>query len=62
MKRLQYIRPEIEVTPYQEPLMEIGGSTGTWDDFAKEFDFDDNYGDFLSSFERGKEIEPLKDE
>ncbi|MBR5634707.1 MAG: hypothetical protein IKW78_05980 [Prevotella sp.] len=62
MKRLQYIRPEIEVTPYREPLMVIGGSAGTGDAFGKEFDFGNNYSDFMSSYERGKEIGPLKDE
>lgn len=62
MKRLQYIKPGIDVTPYSEQLMAIGGSAGTGDNFSKELDFGDDYGDFLSSYNRGKEIKPFSED
>ena len=69
MKRNMYIRPEVEIVPVlvdKDVLGIWGGSTGTGDDdddfegFAKEYGED--YKDFMSSYERGKDIEPLSED
>lgn len=60
--RKVYIRPESHKIPYHEPVMAIKGSLYTDEADAKSFDVGDNYGDFLSSFERGKEIDPLRED
>lgn len=63
-KTKAYMKPSIEVVPFKESLMQtiLPGSNSTPEAFGKEHDFGGDYSDFLSSFERGKEIEPLKDE
>lgn len=61
MKRLQYIKPEVEKIP-MSVMSPITGSMSTDMQLGKEFDSSDNYGDFMSSFERGKEIEPFDDD
>lgn len=68
MKRKMYIRPEVEIVPVldKDVLGIWGGSTGTGDGyegfggFAKEYGED--YKDFMSSYERGKEIDPLSED
>ena len=70
MKRNMYIRPEVEIVPIlDKDILEVGiwgGSTGTgngdndFGGFAKEYGED--YNDFMSSYERGKEIDPLSED
>ena len=69
MKRNMYIRPEVEIVPVlvdKDVLGIWGGSTGTGDGddgfggFAKGYGED--YNDFMSSYERGKEIDPLSED
>ena len=60
MKRLPYIKPEMEISP-MSAVTPIATSMSTDQQLGKEHDFDNDYDDFLSSFNRAKEIAPLGD-
>lgn len=38
MKKKEYLKPDIELIPYKEPLMELGGSAGGDIGLSKEND------------------------
>ena len=62
MRKLQYLKPEIEGIPCSLAAP-ITGSMSTDMQLGKEFNFDDTgFGDFSSSFSKGKENKPFNDD
>lgn len=61
MKRNYYIKPEIIEIP-MSLVAPIATSMSTDMQLGKEHDFGEDYNDFMSSYERGKEIDPLSED